>query len=132
MPNRDEHNWFDEFLAAKGIIPPDLVRECRRVHARMDKRAATIGPAHRECDRFHDETGIRGWLDNLYCQGASQQKLTGYVRTALGHEALDAVSSDYPDEDAGFRFRRAWDRMRRNGLHRTYYKPSDDARYRCG
>ena len=68
------------------------------------------------------DAAARDWLLILYKQGASQEKLTGYLRCALAHLCLDYIDSTYKKIDDEDLVTRALLSFKSRKLHKTFYK----------
>lgn len=93
MPSRKKHEQFDEYLALKGVLMPD--GRYAVVHSFMDKGVNCYGADHRNLDFYHQEEGLRSWINGKY-NVIGQNLATDWLRAGLGHICLDYKDSSIP------------------------------------
>lgn len=86
MPIKGSHTEFDRFLASKGVLLED--GQYAEVHTFMDSGVKSFGANHREIDIYHEEEGLRQWLNGKY-NVIGQDRATDWLRAGLGHISLD-------------------------------------------
>ena len=90
MPNRNIHLEFDRFLIQKNVLFPDANYD--NVHKFVDAGVFSYGRNHRIVDIYHQEEGVRRWL-NGKINVIPQERATDWLRCALGHFCLDDANS---------------------------------------
>ena len=90
MPNRIFHERFDKYLSERAVLLED--RRYGAVHAFMDRGVKSFGGTHREMDLYHQEEGLRKWLNGKY-NVIGQDQATDWLRAGLGHICLDEANS---------------------------------------
>jgi len=63
-----------------------------KVHEFMDRGVGAYGASHRGKDVFHQEVGLRSWL-NSRINVIGQDRATDWLRAGLGHICLDEAES---------------------------------------
>ncbi|MFH0975299.1 MAG: hypothetical protein V1874_05890 [Spirochaetota bacterium] len=118
---------LDEKLIADGIIDAAYKDDYRKVHSRLNahyKKSGAVLPA----EMFDkNETRLRKWLGELYKKGASQERLTCYLRCGLAHLSFDFIESSYKSIGNDDLVTRALLSFKSREFHKTYYKATDTA-----
>lgn len=118
MPSRNMHEEFDRFLAMKGVIFQD--GQYGDVHDFMDLGVKSFGANHRKLDFYHNEEGLRQWINGKY-NIIGQNRATDWLRAGLGHICLDEAESTLAEKylweevfDSAYRsmVQRGWARVR--------------------
>jgi hypothetical protein len=118
---------LDEKLIAEGIIESAYKEDYRKVHSKLNshyKKSGAILPA-KMFDK--NETRLRKWLGELYKKGASQERLTSYLRCGLAHLSFDFIESSYESIEKEDLVTRALLSFKNREYHKTYYKATDTA-----
>jgi len=112
---------FDERLKEDGIVCVDT--NTGKVHDRIDRDAKKFGAEHRDLSDYHNEEGIRWWI-NKWSHLASQDTKTDYLRIALGHLTLDKVASNPKNRNKSEEdlIKTASLTYKRKGYHRKYQR----------
>ena len=97
MPIRLIHLQFDQHLIDRNYLPDNF--DYNVVHNRIDYGVKWYGGKHREKDWYHSEEGFRDWLYGMSNRGASQEKLTAYLRCGMGHFSLDEADGRWYQRD---------------------------------
>lgn len=118
---------LDDKLIAEGIIDPAFKDDYRKVHTKLNlnyKKSGAVLPAK----IFEkNDTKLRKWLGELYKKGASQERLTSYLRCGLAHLSFDFIESSYQSIDKDDLLTRALQSFKNREFHKTYYKATDTA-----
>lgn len=115
---------LDEKLVSLKIIGESLLGELPLVHRKMNSILKKTGAVLSD-DIF--ETGnaaLRKWLLLLSKQGASQEKLTAYLRCGLAHLTYDFIESQYRQIDPDDLVTRTLMSLKNRKLHTSFFKPS--------
>ncbi|MBN2402830.1 MAG: hypothetical protein JXN64_10575 [Spirochaetes bacterium] len=118
---------LDEKLIKEGIIDSAFKDDYRKVHTKLNmnyKKSGAILPS-KIFDK--NETKLRKWLGELYKKGASQERLTSYLRCGLAHLSFDFIESSYQSIGKDDLLTRALQSFKNREFHKTYYKATDTA-----
>jgi hypothetical protein len=118
---------LDDKLIAEGILDHVFKDDYRKVHSRLNthyKKSGTVLPAKMFAK---NEASLRKWLGELYKKGASQERLTSYLRCGLAHLSFDFIESSYQSIDKEDLLTRALLSYKNREFHKTYYKATDTA-----
>lgn len=118
---------LDEKLIETGIIPEFLLGDLPLVHRKMNSILKKTGAVL--SDEIFDtgNEALRKWLLTLYKQGASQEKLTGYLRCGLAHLNYDYIESQYRQIGIDDLVTRTLLSLKRRKLHATFFKPPQES-----
>lgn len=118
---------LDEKLITEGIIDPAFRDDYKKVHAKLNahyKKSGAVLPA-KIFDK--NKTILRKWLNELYKKGASQERLTSYLRCGLAHLSFDFIESSYQSISNDDLITRALQSFKNRDFYKTYYKATDTA-----
>ncbi len=79
---------LDEKLISEGVLDSAYKDDYRKVHSKLNsdyKKSGAVLPAKIFAK---NEARLRKWLGELYKKGASQERLTSYLRCGLAHLSL--------------------------------------------
>lgn len=113
---------LDEKLIQGKIIDGKFSGDYPLVHRKMNSVIKKTGRILSDSVFERGDAAVREWLLTLYKQGASQEKLTGYLRCALAHLCLDYIDSTYKKIDDEDLVTRALLSFKSRKLHKTFYK----------
>ncbi len=117
---------LDEKLVSMRLIPRQMLAELPLVHRKMNSIIKKTGAILSD-DVF--ETGnlaLRKWLQLLSKQGASQAKLTAYLRCGLAHLTYDYTESQYKQIDGDDLVSRSILSLKMRKLHTSFFKPATE------
>src|SRR5512138_1375733 len=86
---------LDLKLLENRIIDPEYRLDCKLVHNMLNSHVRKNGKILTEENFRKGDEKLRAWLMNLYKKGASQEKLTSYLRCGLAHLCYDFIESNY-------------------------------------
>jgi len=92
------------------------------VHKKMNSIIKKTGRVLSDQVFEKGDKAMREWLLRLYKQGASQEKLTSYLRCALAHLSLDYIESTYKQISEDDLITRALQSFKKRRLNKTFYK----------
>ena len=118
---------LDEKLIKEGIIDSAFREDFKKVHTKLNsnyKKSGAILPS-KIFDK--NEARLRKWLGELYKKGASQERLTSYLRCGLAHLSFDFIESSYKSIDKDDLITRAFLSFKNREYHKSYYKATDTA-----
>jgi len=120
MPDRALHENFDKYLAERGVLLLD--GRYGQVHTFMDLGVRTYGPKHQEEDDYHQEEGLRSWINGKY-NVIGQDRATDWLRAGLGHICLDEANRRVPDSESWITlFDSAYRSMVQRGWNRAKFQ----------
>ena len=118
---------LDEKLIAEGVLDSAYKDDYRKVHSKLNsdyKKSGAVLPAKIFAK---NEARLRKWLGELYKKGASQERLTSYLRCGLAHLSFDFIESSYKSIDKEDLLTRALLSFKNREFNKTYYKATDTA-----
>ena len=118
---------LDEKLIKEGIIDPAFRDDFKKVHTKLNSNYKKSGAVLPVKIFENNETRLRKWLGELYKKGASQERLTSYLRCGLAHLSFDFIESSYKSIDKEALITRAFMSFKTREFHKTYYKATDTA-----
>jgi hypothetical protein len=116
---------LDEKLMAGGIIGREYRADYRLVHSRLNSHFRKSGAILPEKVFESGELILRKWLMVLCKKGASQEKLTSYLRCGLAHLSFDFIESSYKSIDADDLIKRVLLSFKNRNFHKTYFKAAE-------
>ncbi len=114
---------LDERLVDGGIIPASLAGELALVHKKMNAILKKTGAILSDEIFETGNAALRKWLNLLWKQGASQEKLTAYLRCGLAHLTYDFIESQYHQIDIEDLVSRTLVSLKNRNLHASFFKP---------
>lgn len=128
MADKKGIRMLDEKLAAMDILPEALIDDLPLVHKKMNSIVKKTGAVLSD-EVFETGTAaLRKWLIMLDKQGASQEKLTAYLRSGLAHLTYDYLESQFKQIGLEDLVTRTLVSMKKRKLHLSYYKaPAENA-----
>jgi len=114
---------LDRKLIEESILDPVYREDYQIVHSMLNERMRQTGKILTEETFKKGEDALREWLAVLSKQGASQEKLTSYLRCGLAHLCFDFIESTYETI-----LTRAMQSFKLRDYHKTYFKASGSSR----
>lgn len=114
---------LDEKLADMKIIPETLLSDLPLVHRKMNSILKKTGAVLSDEIFETGNAALREWLVLLSRQGASQEKLTGYLRCGLAHLTYDYIESQYHQISLDDLVSRTLVSFKKRKLHTSFFKP---------
>ncbi len=118
---------LDEKLISEGIIENSYKEDLRKVHSKLNLLFKKSGAVLPQKIFERGEARLRKWLGELYKKGASQDRLTSYLRCGLAHLSFDFIESTYQSIDNEDLITRALLSFKNREFHKTYFKATDTA-----
>jgi len=115
---------LDQKLIENGIIDPTLEKDYKKVHDMMNRHVRKSGKILTEETFVKGEQALRNWLMLLYKKGATQEKLTSYLRCGLAHLSFDYIESTYEQIDIDGLVTRALQSFKNRNYHNSFFKVS--------
>jgi hypothetical protein len=116
---------LDEKLIAEGILDKQYAEDYNKVHAMLNSNIKKTGAILPEQVFERGEKRLRIWLMSLYKQGASQDKLTSYLRCGLAHLSFDFIESSYKSIDSEDLITRALLSFKNREFNKTFFKAAE-------
>jgi len=116
---------LDEKLIADGVIDSAFRDDYQKVHSKLNSHLKKSGAILPEKTFEQGEQNLRKWLFELYRMGASQDKLTSYLRCGLAHLSFDFIESSYKSIDDEDLIARALVSFKNREFHKTYFKAAE-------
>lgn len=119
---------LDRKLIEESILDPVYREDYQIVHSMLNERMRQTGKILTEETFKKGEDALREWLAVLSKQGASQEKLTSYLRCGLAHLCFDFIESTYETILTDDLLTRAMQSFKLRDYHKTYFKASGSSR----
>ena len=116
---------LDEKLIIDGVIDPAFRDDYQKVHSKLNSHLKKSGAILPKKTFEQGEQKLRKWLFELYRMGASQEKLTSYLRCGLAHLSFDFIESSYKSIDDDDLVARALVSFKNREFHKTYFKAAE-------
>lgn len=113
---------LDEKLINDQIIPESFSAELPLVHKKMNAILKKTGAILSDEIFETGNAALRKWLNLLHKQGASQEKLTAYLRSGLAHLTYDFIESQYHQIDIDDLVSRTLVSLKNRNLHASFFK----------
>jgi hypothetical protein len=118
---------LDEKLVGMRIIQKRYAADLPLVHRKMNSIIRKTGVVLSD-EVFETGNGaLRAWLALLFKQGASQDKLTAYLRCGLAHLTFDYVGSQYKQIGVDDLIARTLGSLKNRKLHTSFFKPPKES-----
>ena len=117
---------LDEKLVSMRLIPRQLLGELPLVHRKMNSIIKKTGAILSDEVFETGNQALRKWLQLLGKQGASQAKLTAYLRCGLAHLTYDYTESQYRQIDGDDLVSRSIISLKMRNLHTSFFKPATE------
>ncbi len=115
---------LDEKLIQEKIVDDSICEDYKKVHRFLNTHMRKNGKILTEENFEKGDQALREWLMVLYKKGASQEKLTSYLRVGLAHLCYDFVESGYSQIDSSDLITRALLSFKNRKYHKTFFKIS--------
>lgn len=124
MADKRVASQLDQKLIDSGIIAADFAKDYEKVHTFMNKDVKKYDKALGEEDFSVGEKALREWLNTLNKQGASQEKLTSYLRVGLAHLCFDYIDLKNEKLTDDEHVTRALQSFKKRHYDKSFYKSS--------
>ncbi|MCG8573103.1 MAG: hypothetical protein MJB14_23465 [Spirochaetes bacterium] len=115
---------LDEKLIKDQVIEEKYLSDYEKVHKFLNKQVKKYDKALKKEDFSIGEEDLRSWLNTLYKQGASQEKLTSYIRCGLAHLCFDYIDLQNVKLATEEHITRALQSFKKRNYHKSYFKAS--------
>lgn len=116
---------LDQRLIREKIIDRGYSDDYATVHRMLNSVIKKSGGKLTEKTFEKGEAKLRKWLIAQYKRGASQDKLTSYLRCGLAHLSFDFIESSYRTIDNDDLIVRTLLSFKKREFHKTYFKAPD-------
>lgn len=126
MADKKSMMRLDERLVSMGVVSGQFLAELPLVHRKMNSIVKKTGAILSD-EVF--ETGnaeLRSWLSLLSKRGATQEKLTAYLRCGLAHLTYDFIESQFHLIGAEDLSSRVIVSLKNRKLHTSFFKPTSE------
>lgn len=113
---------LDDKLIENKIISKQYKADYLLVHKKLNSLMKKTGRILSEDTFAKGELALRKWLLMLQKQGASQEKLTSYLRCGLAHLSFDFIESTYKQIDSDDLIARTLVSLKKRKFHNTFFK----------
>jgi hypothetical protein len=127
MADQKQSRQLDGKLIENKTIDSKFKDDFPKVHKELNTITRRGGGILDEAHLKKGEKGLRDWLNLLFKQGASQEKLTSYLRCGLAHLCCDFISSTYSRIEPEQLITRSLQSFKKRGYHKSYYKPPQES-----
>lgn len=128
MADKKSMTRLDERLVGLGIVSGAFLAEFPLVHRKMNSIVRKTGAELSDSVFESGNAELRAWLTVLFKRGASQEKLTAYLRCALAHLTYDFIESQYHQIDLDDLISRAIVSLKKRKLHTSFFKPAQEVK----
>lgn len=113
---------LDKKLTEQGIIKKEFEKDYEKVHTFLNKNNAKYDKYLRNDDFKKCENDLRSWLITLNKQGASQEKLTSYLRSGMAHLCFNYIRLKGENPQADEHVTRALKSFKKRNFDKTFFK----------
>jgi hypothetical protein len=128
MADKKSMTRLDERLVGLGIVSGAFLAEFPLVHRKMNSIVRKTGAELSDSVFESGNAELRAWLTVLSKRGASQDKLTAYLRCALAHLTYDFIESQYHQIDHDDLISRVIVSLKKRKLHTSFFKPAQEVK----
>lgn len=114
---------LDEKLISMNIVPGSFLGDFPLVHRKMNSIIKKTGAILSDEVFETGNAALRKWLLLLNSQGASQEKLTAYLRCGLAHLSYDFIESQFHQIGIDDLVSRTLVSFKGRNLHTSFFKP---------
>lgn len=113
---------LDAKLMESKLVDDSIAQDYKKVHSFLNTHVRKNGKILTEETFQKGDSELRQWLMVLYKKGASQEKLTSYLRIGLAHLCYDFVESTYSRIETDDLVTRALQSFKNRKFHKTFFK----------
>lgn len=124
MANKRIASKLDKKLIEDGVIEKGFDKDYEKVHTFLNKNVKKYDKALNSDDFSTGEKDLRKWLITLNKQGASQEKLTSYLRCGLAHLCFDYIELKKEKITDDELVTRALQSFKKRKYDKTFFKAS--------
>ena len=113
---------MDQKLMEDNVIDPKYKADYQKVHTLLNSHVRKSGKILTQETFEKGNEALRKWLMTLYKKGASQERLTSYLRCGLAHLSFDFIESTYESIGADDLTARALQSFKKRSFHKSFFK----------
>jgi hypothetical protein len=113
---------LDSKLMEQGVLSKDYSRDYKLVHKMLNSYMKRSGKILTQENFNKGNQTLRDWLMILHKEGASQEKLTSYLRCGLAHLSFDFIASQNKDLSNGELVTRALQSFKARNYHKSFFR----------
>jgi hypothetical protein len=113
---------LDAKLIESGLVDENFASDFKKVHSFLNSHVRKNGKILTEETFSKGDAELRQWLMLLYKKGASQEKLTSYLRIGLAHLCFDFIESTYKQISLDDLIARTLVSFKNRKFHKTFFK----------
>jgi flagellar biosynthesis GTPase FlhF len=117
-------NRLDQRLMQDGTVDASIEKDYKKVHDMLNMHVRKTGKILTEDTFDRGDEALRAWLMLLYKKGATQDKLTSYLRCGLAHLCFDYIESTYESIDTDELITRALLSFKNRGYQNSFFRVS--------
>jgi hypothetical protein len=126
MADKQGISKLDRKLVSDKVLKGAYKADFPLVHRKMNSIIKKTGTVLSDEVFEKGNKALRKWLDLLDRQGASQDKLTAYLRCGLAHLTYDYIGSQYKKIGVDDLLIRTVSSLKNRKLNASFYKPRED------
>ncbi|MBN2546641.1 MAG: hypothetical protein JXB50_12645 [Spirochaetes bacterium] len=115
---------LDGKLIKDNVIEKEYSRDYSKVHSFLNKKVKIYDNALKKENFKLAENDLRDWLNTLNKLGATQEKLTSYLRCGLAHLCFDYIDLNVRKMTNDEHITRALQSFKKRKYDKSYYKSS--------
>ncbi|MGA1873478.1 MAG: hypothetical protein ACMUHY_07370 [Thermoplasmatota archaeon] len=115
---------LDGRLMKEGILSTEFKSDYQTVHDMLNSYMRRTGGKVPDENFRKGEEKLRNWLMILYKKGASQEKLTSYLRCGLAHLSFDHIASQNRKITGTDLVTRSLQSFKLRNFHRSFFRVS--------
>ena len=113
---------LDGKLMEQGVISKEYSKDYTIVHKMLNSYMKRSGKILTQKNFDMGNEKLRDWLMILHKEGASQEKLTSYLRCGLAHLSFDFIASQNKDLSKGDLVTRALQSFKGRNYHKSFFR----------
>jgi hypothetical protein len=115
---------LDQRLIKEGLLSEDFKKDYQTVHDMLNTYMRRYGGKLPDENFKKGEEKLRDWLMILYKKGASQEKLTSYLRCGLAHLSFDHIAAQNRNLPGSELITRSLQSFKLRKFNKTFFRVS--------
>ncbi len=113
---------LDSKLIEQGVISKEYSKDYKIVHIMLNSYMRRSGKILTQKNFDKGNATLRDWLMILHKEGATQDKLTNYLRCGLAHLSFDFIASQNKGLSNGDLVTRALQSFKHRNYHKSFFR----------
>lgn len=113
---------LDAKLIKDNVIEEQYKKDYAKVHSNLNKKVKKYNSALKKDNFKLAENDLRDWLNTLNKLGATQEKLTSYLRCGLAHLCFDYIDLNVKKMTNDDHITRALQSFKKRKYDKSFYK----------